>query len=89
MANKQNVQTMTPAELAAYVESVRKRNATNAKKYYETKIKTDPEKYNKFLEKCKRANLKNYYKKQMLQNADPEWIDGPNELVQEGLARNL
>ena len=64
MANKKNVKAMTPDELAAYVESVRKRNAANAKKYYETKIKTDPEKYNKFLEKCRAPNLKYYYKKQ-------------------------
>ena len=89
MANKKNVKAMTPEELATYVESVRKRNAANSKKYYETKIKTDPDKYNKFLEKCRGPNLKNYYKKQMLQNADPEWIDGPNELVQEGLAQYL
>ena len=34
--------------LATYVESVRQRNATNAKKYYNEKIKTDPEKYHNF-----------------------------------------
>jgi hypothetical protein len=89
MANKKNVQAMTPEELAAYVEAVRKRNAANSKKYYDTKIKTDPEKYKNFLIKCKEPNRKYYYKKQMLQNADPEWIDGPNELVQEGLAQYL
>jgi hypothetical protein len=44
-ANKKNVQSMTPEELEAYVETVRQRNAANAKKYYETKIKTDPEIY--------------------------------------------
>jgi hypothetical protein len=48
MANKKNVQSMTPEELAAYVEVVRQRNAVNAKKYYNEKIKTDPEKYEKF-----------------------------------------
>jgi hypothetical protein len=51
MAKKKNVQSMTPEELAAYVESVRQRNASNAKKYYNEKIKTDPEKYTKFLQK--------------------------------------
>ena len=56
MANKKNVKSMTPEELAAYVESVRQRNADNAKKYYNEKIKTDPEKYNKFLQKCKEPN---------------------------------
>jgi hypothetical protein len=65
MANKKNVQSMTPEELAAYVEVVRQRNATNAKKYYETKIKTDPEKYTKFLQKCKEPNRKYYHSKQM------------------------
>jgi hypothetical protein len=45
MANKKNVQSMTPEELATYVETVRQRNAANAKKYYNEKIKTDPEKY--------------------------------------------
>ncbi len=56
MANKKNIQNMTPEELAAYVETVRQRNAANAKKYYETKIKTDPEKYNKVLNKCRAPN---------------------------------
>ena len=86
MANKQNVQTMTPEELAAYVESVRKRNAANSKKYYETKIKTDPEKYNKFLNKCRAPNLKYYYKKQM--RIEDELTELP-EVLQEGLAQYL
>ncbi len=86
MANKKNVQTMTPEELAAYVESVRKRNAANSKKYYETKIKTDPEKYNKFLNKCRDPNLKYYYKKQM--RIEDELTELP-EVLQEGLAQYL
>ncbi len=53
MANKKNILSMTPEELAVYVASVRQRNAANAKKYYKEKIKTDPEKYHKFLVKCK------------------------------------
>jgi hypothetical protein len=86
MANKKNVQIMTPEELAAYVESVRKRNAANSKKYYETKIKTDPEKYNKFLNKCRAPNLKYYYKKQM--RIEDELTELP-EVLQEGLAQYL
>ena len=86
MANKKNVQTMTPEELAADVESVRKRNAANSKKYYETKIKTDPEKYNKFLNKCRAPNLKYYYKKQM--RIEDELTELP-EVLQEGLAQYL
>ena len=39
MANKKNVQSMTPEELAAYVEVVRQRNAANAKKYYKRSTK--------------------------------------------------
>ena len=63
MANTKNVQSMTPEELAAYVEVVRQRNAANAKKYYNEKIKTDPEKYHKFLVKCKEPNRKYYHSK--------------------------
>ena len=38
MANKKNVQSMTPEELAAYVEVVRQRNAANATFRIVTKI---------------------------------------------------
>jgi hypothetical protein len=65
MANKKNVQSMTPEELAAYVETVRQRNAANSKKYYEQKIKNDPEKYAKFLDKCRAPNRKYYHTKQI------------------------
>ena len=65
MANKKNVQNMTPEELAAYVETVRQRNAANSKKYYEQKIKNDPEKYAKFLDKCRAPNRKYYHSKQI------------------------
>ena len=60
MANKKNIQNMTPGELAVYVEAVRQRNRANAKKYYDEKIKTDPEKYEKFKLKCAKAS-KTYY----------------------------
>jgi DNA-directed RNA polymerase subunit M/transcription elongation factor TFIIS len=65
MGNKKNIQNMTSEELVAYVETVRERNRVNSKKHYDQKIKTDPEKYAKFLEKCKAPNLKYYYTKQM------------------------
>jgi hypothetical protein len=67
MANKKKVQTMTPEELAAYVEVVRQCNTANSKKYYKEKIKTDPEKYNKFLQKCKEPNPKYYQTKQIVE----------------------
>ncbi len=60
MANKKNIQSMSPEELAAYAEAVRQRNTANAKKYYNEKIKTDPEKYEKFKVKCAKAS-KTYY----------------------------
>ena len=62
---RQNIQNMTPQEMAQYVETIRARNRFNAKKYYNEKIKTDPEKYHKFLVKCKEPNRKYYHSKQM------------------------
>jgi len=58
MGNKKNIQNMTSEELAAYVGVVRERNRMNSKKYYDQKVKNDPEKYANFLEKCKTPNLK-------------------------------
>ena len=81
MANKKNVKSMTPEELAAYVESVRQRNAANAKKYYNEKIKTDPEKYNKFLQKCKEPNRKYYCKGQELTNPTKVFRRGGTVLI--------
>ena len=57
---RQNIQNMTPQEMAQYVETVRARNRFNAKKYYNEKIKTDPEKYEKFKVKCAKASKKYY-----------------------------
>ena len=57
---RQNIQNMTPEQMAAYVETVRARNRLNAKKYYNEKIKTDPEKYEKFKIKCAKASKKYY-----------------------------
>ena len=36
---RQNIQNMTPQEMAQYVETVRARNRLNAKKYYNEKIR--------------------------------------------------
>ncbi len=57
---RQNIQNMTPQEMAQYVETVRARNRINAKNYYNNKIKTDPEKYEKFKLKCAKASKKYY-----------------------------
>jgi hypothetical protein len=40
---------MSIDELAAYVEAVREMNRVRSKIYYDEKIKTVPEKYQKFL----------------------------------------
>lgn len=56
----QNIQNMTQEQMTAYVETVRARNRANAKKYYNEKIKTDPEKYEKFKVKCAKASKKYY-----------------------------
>jgi hypothetical protein len=53
---RQNIQNMTPEQMAIYVETVRARNRLNAKNYYDNKIKTDPEKYEKFKVKCAKAS---------------------------------
>ena len=57
---RQNIQNMTPEQMAEYVETVRARNRLNAKNYYDNKIKTDPEKYEKFKVKCAKASKKYY-----------------------------
>ena len=49
----------TPEQAAEYLEELRRRNRERAKYFYDNKIKTDPEKYKQFLEKCKKPS--NYY----------------------------
>jgi hypothetical protein len=51
---KQDITKMTVEELAKYVEAVREKRRARSKKYYDQVIKTDPEKYAKFLNKCKK-----------------------------------
>ena len=46
----------TPEQAAEYLEELRRRNRERAKHFYDNKIKTDPEKYKQFLEKCKKPN---------------------------------
>jgi hypothetical protein len=57
---RQNIQNMTQEQMVTYVETVRARNRLNAKNYYDNKIKTDPEKYEKFKVKCAKASKKYY-----------------------------
>ncbi len=62
MVAKKDISLMTAEELSAYVEKVRAKRRERAEHYYDNIIKNDPEKYSKFLDKCKRAN-KTYYHK--------------------------
>lgn len=48
-------------EAQQYIEFLRQRNRERAKVFYDTKIKTDPEKYQKYLEKSNRNATKYYH----------------------------
>ena len=54
---------MSVEELAKHVEKVREKRRERAKHYYDEVIKNDPEKYAKFLNKCKKANKTYYHSK--------------------------
>ncbi len=59
---KKDISLMSADELSAYVEKVRAKRRERAKHYYDNVIKNDPEKYAKFLNKCKKANKVYYHK---------------------------
>ena len=63
MTVKQDISLMTADQLAAYVEKVRAKRRERAKHYYDNVIKNDPEKYEIFLNKCKKKNVTYYNKK--------------------------
>lgn len=50
----------TAEEAAEYIEFLRRRNRERAKQFYDNKIKTDPEKYEAFKNKCKKHS-NNFY----------------------------
>ena len=54
--------TKVPKTKESKKEDTKVYSRESAKKYYDQHIKTNPEKYNKFLDKCKKAN-KTYYHK--------------------------
>ena len=56
----------TPEEAQQYLEELRRRNRERAKHFYDNKIKTDPEKYKQFLEKCKKPSNDYYHKNKNL-----------------------
>ncbi len=63
MPRKIDISQMTTEEIVAYAEKVNQQNRDRVTKYYKNTIKTDPEKYKLWLQKCKEANKRQYYKK--------------------------
>ena len=56
----------TAEEAAEYIEFLRRRNRERAKEFYENKIKTDPEKYAAFKNKCNKHSNNFYHKNKKL-----------------------
>ncbi len=52
----------TAEEAAEYIAFLRRRNRERAKEFYDNKIKTNPEKYEVFKNKCK-VQSNNFYHK--------------------------
>ncbi len=63
MPRKIDISQMTPDEIVAYVEKVKQQNRDRVTKYCKNTIKTDPEKYKLWLQKCKEVNKTQYNKK--------------------------
>ena len=56
---------MSHEEVIAFAESCKQQNRDRQNKYYQNTVKNDPEKYQRFLEKCQKNNSKDYYSNQM------------------------
>ena len=56
----------TPEQAAEYLEELRRRNRDRAKYFNDNKIKTDPEKYEVFKNKCKKHSNNFYHKNKNL-----------------------
>jgi hypothetical protein len=63
MPRKIDISQMTPDEIVAYTEKVKKQNRDGVKKHYNNTIKTDPERYEAWLQQCREANNRQYYKR--------------------------
>lgn len=63
MPKKIDISQMTTEEIVAYAEKVKQQNRDRVKKYYENTIKTDPEKYEIWKQKCNVVNKKYYSKR--------------------------
>ena len=56
---------MSVEEAFDFINKKREGDAVRSRKYYNETVKNDPEKYQRYLEKCKRANTKQREKKQI------------------------
>jgi hypothetical protein len=63
MPRKIDISQMTPDEIVAYAEKVKKQNRDRVKKHYNNTIKTDPARYEVWLQQCREANNRQYYKR--------------------------
>ena len=63
MPRKIDISQMTPDEIVAYAEKVKQQNRDRVKKHYNNTIKTDPERYELWLQQCREANNRQYYKR--------------------------
>ena len=69
MPRKIDISQMTTEEIVAYAEKVKQQNRDRVTKYYKNTIKTDPEKYKLWLQKCKEANKRQYKKTSSMNNS--------------------
>ena len=63
MPRKIDISQMTPDEIVTYAEKVKQQNRDRVKKHYNNTIKTDPERYEAWLQQCREANKRQYHKK--------------------------
>ena len=63
MPRKIDISQMTPDEIVVYAEKVKQQNPDRVKKHYNNTIKTDPERYEAWLQQCREANNRQYYKR--------------------------
>ena len=63
MPRKIDISQMTTEEIVSYAERVKQQNRDRVNKYYNNTIKTDPEKYKVWLQKCNEANKCQYQKR--------------------------
>ena len=63
MPRKIDIAQMTTEEIVAYAEKVKQQNRDRVTKYYKNTIKPDPERYELWLQQCREANNRQYYKR--------------------------